>query len=84
MNAGETVRINLGARLQLSAANCGDAIGEVSVAGVFGMDTLDGVTQTTGGGPTTNNSNITYNYWLAGINCNNNYGEYIDPIDADC
>lgn len=85
MNAGETVRINIGTRLQLIAANCGDATGEITVTGVFGMDTLDGVSGGAGGGgPTPTNPNITYNYWLAGVNCNNNYGEYIDPVDADC
>ena len=28
----------------------------------------------------TNNNN----YWLSGINCNNIFGEYIDPIDGKC
>lgn len=35
-------------------------------------------------GSSTTFSACTYNYWLAGINCNNVFGEYLEPIDGDC
>lgn len=37
-----------------------------------------------GGGGALSGCPCVYKYWIAGINCLNNYGEYLEPIDGDC
>jgi hypothetical protein len=85
MNVGDTLELRINYTLTQSTQNCNDTDFSITItSGSFVLTTFNGAGPTNGGGNQNSITGNTYNYWLAGINCNNNFGEYIDPIDGDC
>jgi hypothetical protein len=83
MLAGDTVKFVINYSYKQL---CNDTVGILSIKmtkGIFSMDNYNGVT-VNGTNVNSVNSNNIYNYGLSGINCEDNYGEYLDPIDGDC